>query len=99
MSPAEGLCQRIGEVSRRLPDLGRRQAWVLAVFRYGMVMKRRSGLSSEAHYIAVLQGKKVNAVRQCLREWCYDAADKRGGQRQEVEVRRCFSGVLKWILA
>src|SRR5687767_3941443 len=99
MSHQEGLCQWIGEVSRRLPNLNRRQAAVLAVFSYGMVMTRRCGISSVAHFIAVLQGKEVNSVRQCLREWCYDAPDKRGQKRQEVEVLSSFSFLLKWILA
>ncbi len=99
MSHQEGLWQWVAEVSRHLPGLSRRQGMVLALFSYGMVMTRRSGLSSVAHFLAELLGKRFNSLRQCLREWCYDAPDKRGRQRQEVEVTGHFVFLLKWVLS
>jgi hypothetical protein len=38
-------------------------------------------------------------VRQRLREWCYDAADKRGAHRQAIEVGFCFAPLLRWIVS
>ena len=35
--------------------------------------------------------KSYESTRQQLREWCYDAADKKGSHRQEVDVTLCFA--------
>lgn len=99
MSHQAGLCQWTGIVSRRMGNLSWSQAKVLAEYSYGLVMTRRCGLSSIAHFIGVLKGESWNTVRQRLREWCYDAPDKRGPGRQEVEVARCFEALLVWILS
>lgn len=98
MSHPKGLCQWTGIVSRQLGNLSWNQAKVLAEYSYGLVMTRRSGLSSIAHFIGELKEEKSNSVRQRLREWLYDAPDKRGTGRQEVEVAACFEGLLRWVL-
>ncbi len=59
----EGLCQGIGEVSRRQPRLSRRQALVWVVYRYGKVLTRRGGIRSVAHFIAAMQEKAFTTVR------------------------------------
>ena len=64
-----------------------------------MVMTRRSGLSYISDFIAALKGEVGNTVRQRLREWCYDAPDKAGKRRQEVEVLACFGPLLAWLLS
>jgi hypothetical protein len=33
-----------------------------------------------------------------LREWCYDAGEKKGMQRQELDVSACFAPLLAWVL-
>jgi len=38
-------------------------------------------------------------MRQRLREWCYDAEDKKGEKRQEVDVTLCFAPLLSWVLS
>jgi hypothetical protein len=43
--------------------------------------------------------QKDNTVRQRLREWCYEAAAKRGKQRQAVHVESCFAPLLAWVLS
>lgn len=43
-------------------------------------------------------GGKPGAWRQRLREWCYDAQDKKGEQRRELVVQECFAPLLCWIL-
>lgn len=40
----------------------------------------------------------TSTLRQRLREWCYEAEDKRGTNRQAVEVRACFAPLLGWVL-
>ncbi len=94
MSHPQGLCQWVGVVSRQLPNLSGSQAEVLGEYSYGMIMTRRSGLSTISDYLAPLKGEAESTVRQCLREWCYDAPDKAGRQRQEVEVTQCFEPLL-----
>ena len=34
-----------------------------------------------------------------MREWCYDAKDKRGTHRQDLDVTTCFAPLLGWVLA
>jgi hypothetical protein len=99
MSHQTGLCQWVGVVSRRLPNLSWSQAKVLGEYSYGMVMTRRSGLSQIADFVGILKGEAENTVRQRLREWCYDGADKAGAKRQEVEVTACFAALLGWVVS
>lgn len=49
--------------------------------------------------LALMLGGKPGAWRQRLREWCYDAPDKKGEQRREVVVEECFAPLLRWILS
>jgi hypothetical protein len=99
MSHPKGLCQWIGVVSSHLGNLSWSQAKRLGEYSYGMVMTRRSGLSFIADFISELKGEAANTVRQRLREWCYDAPDKAGRKRQEVEVTACFAPLLAWIVS
>jgi len=99
MSHQERLFQWMSVVSRHMPQLSTSQAITLALFSLGMVMTRRCGLTTIAHFLAEFRGERYANVRQRLREWCYDAADKRGRQRQEVEVMTCFPRLLRWVLA
>jgi hypothetical protein len=87
------------EVSRAFPALSRAQVRVLAAFSFGMMMTRSCGLTTIATFLAELLGRSYEAQRQQLREWCYDAPDKRGHQRQQVEVAACFAPLLRWVLA
>lgn len=98
MSQEERLLQWTQEVSTHMPHLSRPQAVVLALWSYGMVMTRCCGLTTVAGFLCLLRGEKFEAVRQRLREWCYDAPDKRGSQRQAVQVQGSFAPLLRWIL-
>jgi hypothetical protein len=42
--------------------------------------------------------RQEQTVRQQLREWCYEAAAKRGEQRQAVDPQACFVPLLPWIV-
>lgn len=99
MSHSEGLCQWIGVVSSRMPNLSWSQAKVLGEYSYGMVMTRRSGMSGIADFVGRVKAEAGNTVRQRLREWCYDAPDKAGRKRQEVEVTACFAALLGWVVS
>jgi hypothetical protein len=99
MSHHKELCQWRGVVSSHLEKLSWNQVKVLAEYSYGMVMTQQSGLSRIAKYLGQVEQAQENTVRQRLREWCYDAPDKRGRGRQEVEVAACFEGLLGWVVS
>lgn len=98
MSHKEGLFQWMSVVSRQMRQMSKPQAMTLALFSFGMVMTRRCGVTSISHFLALLTGKKSQSFRQRLREWCYDAPDKRGRGRQEICVTDSFAPLLQWVL-
>jgi hypothetical protein len=71
---------------------------VLALWSFGMVLARSCGITSVAALLAPLRGAKESTLRQRLREWCYDAEDKRGTKRQQLDVSTCFASLLRWVL-
>ena len=99
MSHRKALSQWERTVSRYLPHLSRPQAHVLALWSYGMVLAKSCGITSVAALLADLLNSSVSTLRQQLREWCYDAADKKGEHRQDVDVTLCFAPLLRWILS
>jgi hypothetical protein len=98
MTHPEALSQWTETVARELPHLSRAQARVLAWWSYGMVMTQSCGCPTIAVFLGLVLGKGYHALRQCLREWCYDATDKQGLGRQEVVVTTCFAPLLAWVL-
>ena len=64
-----------------------------------MVLAKSCGITSVAALLADLLNKSYESTRQQLREWCYDAADKKGIHRQEVDVTLCFAPLLRWIVS
>lgn len=99
MSRHDGLSQWHTTVSTHLPQLSRAHAYGLAVWSYGMVVAQSCGITSVTTLLAPLLGCQESALRQRLREWCYDAKDKRGPSRQAVDVAGCFAPLLRWVLA
>src|SRR2546425_7527312 len=99
MSHRKALSQWERTVSRYLPHLSRPQAHVLALWSYGMVLAKSCGITSVAALLADLLDSSVSTLRQQLREWCYDAKDKKGAHRQEVDVTLCFAPLLCWVVS
>lgn len=64
-----------------------------------MVLSHSCGLTTVASSLAGLTQEKENSLRQRLREWCYAKGDKRGPGRCEIDVRRSFVPLLRWVLA
>ncbi len=98
MSRSERLSAWAQTGSRELPDLSRTQARVLALWSFGMVLAQSCGLTSVAATLALLLDQRYNTVRQPLRAWGHDAADKQGAKRCDGEVRCCFGPLLAWIV-
>lgn len=99
MSKETGIESWQAEVIKNLPQLSKPQAVVLALWSFGMVMTQSCGLTTVAAFIAGLQGKKEGSVRQRLREWYMGAEEKKGVDREEVDVTCCFGGLVVWILS
>jgi hypothetical protein len=86
-------------VSSQLPSLTKPQATVLALWSYGMVLARSCALTAVVGLLAPLLKIKDHTLRQRLREWCYDAQDKKGVQRKSLDITTCFTPLLRWILS
>lgn len=74
------------------------QIKVLALWSYGIVLARSCGLNRVVAILASHLGEKESNLRQRLREWYWDKADKQGDKRTDWSVRQSFGALLKWIL-
>lgn len=99
MSRLEQLSTWTAEVSNHMTHLSKAQATVLALWSFSMVITRKSSVSAATMMLSALLGQKENTVRQRLREWYWDAVDKKGDKRQEVNVEDSFAPLLSWILS
>src|SRR5215467_9176599 len=81
-----------------LPHLTKSQATVLALWSLGMVLARSCALTAVSMFLATWLHRKEDAVRQQLREFCYEATAKRGTARQELVVETCFVPLLAWVV-
>ena len=86
-------------IQTHLPQLTKPQATVLALWSLGMVLARSCALTAVSALLAVWLGRKEPAVRQQLRELCYEAAAKRGPARTALAVETCFVPLLAWVVA
>lgn len=95
-----------GVISERFPNLTKPKATVLALWSFGMALAKSCGITSVVIILASLLSdskdqkqimRKENSLRQRLRQWCYDAKDKNGEKREEVNVESCFPFILGWI--
>lgn len=86
-------------IMQHLPHLSKPQALVLALWSMGMVFARSCALTAVSTLLAAGLERKDQTVRQQLREWCYEAAAKRGRQRQVLCVECCFAPLLAWVLS
>ena len=103
MTRSDGLSQWQETVSRRMPHLSKPQAYVLALWSFGMAPTQRCGITGVAAAIAPLVGREEATVRQHVREWRDEAARNagatRGVKRQTLDVTTCFGPLLPWALA
>ena len=85
-------------IQTHLPHLSKPQATVLALWSLGMVLARSCALTAVSAFLATWLGRKEHAVRQQLREFCYEATAKRGTARQALVVETCFVPLLAWVV-
>jgi hypothetical protein len=78
-----------------LPSLRPAQRRGLVWWVYGAVA---AGSACQSAVIAALRPfARMHAVRQGLREWLYDGADRAAPGRTELDVTACFPALLRWI--
>lgn len=99
MSHPNELKQWTQEVSRQMAHLSRTQAMVLAMYSFGMVLTGRCGLTTIVTFLSLLLGQSPHNLRQRLREWNYEAEQKRGRKRRAIGVGDSFAPLLRWILS
>src|SRR6266403_2227393 len=85
-------------IQAHMPHLSKPQATVLALWSLGMVLARSCALTAVSAFLATWLGRKEPAVRQQLREFCYEAAAKRGTDRCALPVEPCFVPLLAWVV-
>jgi hypothetical protein len=86
-------------IHTHLPHLSKSQATVLALWSLGMVLARSCALTAVSAFLAPWLSRKEHTVRQQLREFCYEAAAKRGTARCALRVETCFVPLLAWVVS
>ena len=99
MTHPVGLSQWMEEITSGLPVLSEAQGWVLAQWCFAMEETGLCGATTLAKFLALAVCCTYDSARQRLREWYFDAEDKCGLNRREVDVRLCFAPLAKWVLA
>jgi hypothetical protein len=85
-------------IQAHLPHLSKPQATVLALWSLGMVLARSCALTAVSAFLVTWLGRKEPAVRQQLREFCYEVTAKRGTTRCALAVEPCFVPLLGWVV-
>jgi hypothetical protein len=95
----EELLQWAEEVSTHLAHLSKPVRWVLALYRFGMVVVGQCGRTTIAFFLAQVLGQSAETLERRLRESVSDAEDKKGDQRREMDVSTCFAPLLRWVIS
>lgn len=83
-------------LSQQFPSLRPAQHRGLALWVYGAILAHSACQS--AVLAALLPLGTYAALRQTLREWLYDGADKAAPCQTQVVVDACFAPLLRWVL-
>lgn len=91
-------------IAQNLSHLSKPQAVVLAMISLGMIAAQSCALSAISAKLAISLKIKYNNIRQRVREFCYDAKDKKGTKkkgekRTQIDVQTCFDSLVRWIVS
>lgn len=86
-------------LSERFPELRPAQHMGLALWVFGAVLAHSACQSAVLGALVAAGVARRDAVRQRLREWLYDGADKAKPCAHEIAIERCFAPLLRWVLA
>ena len=99
MQHPERLSQWMEEITRGLPLLQAAQVSVLAQWCFALEGTGVCGFTTLVTFVSLALRCTFTSTRQRMREWYFDADDKVGLNRREVDVRLCFAPLTKWVLA
>lgn len=103
MSRPPQLTQWQGLLASHFGDLPAPVVTVLALYSFGMLCARASGLSAVALALAERLSDLYDALRKRLSEFYKEAAAKsgvkQGQKRKDFDVSSCFAPLLRWILS
>ena len=93
----KGCYQMMQNIEYFLPHLRRSQLRGLTLWVYGSIMAG-SGCQSAVVSALSFMGEH-NSLRQYLRQWLYDGADRARPCETQLDVRVCFAPLLRWLLS
>lgn len=83
-------------IAQQFPALRPAHQRGLALWVYGTILAQSA--CESAVLTALLTCGAWDGLRQRLREWLYDGADKAAPCHTQLEVSRCFAPLLRWLL-
>ncbi len=85
------------QIRKYLPHLSPAQQKGLVLW-VGATLKASSGCQHAVLGALLILGYHWHTVRQYLREWLYDGADRAAPCATQLDVATCFAPLLRWIL-
>ncbi len=96
MATRDPWYQMEATITQHLPHLRPAQQRGLALWVYGTILAQNA--CETAVLTALLTWGAWDSLRQRLREWLYDGADKAAPCRPQLDVSLCFAPLLRWLL-
>ena len=87
------------DLSIAFPNMSKSQVKVLGLYSYGMAMTKHCGQTIVCVFLALLLNMKSQNLRQRIREFNYEASNKRGAKRRELSIEEQFEPLLAWVLS
>jgi hypothetical protein len=84
-------------IAQYFPNLRPAQQRGLTLWVYGAILAQSA--TQSAVITALLALGRVNTLRQYLREWLYDGANKAAPCKTQIDVSCCFAPLLRWVLS
>ena len=94
--PSE-CCQIQRTLRQTMPHLSEAQSKGLALWTFGTITAQSGCQNSVIAALTFIGG--FSAVRQRLREWLYDGADRSTPSQNQIDVRACFAPLMRWVLS
>ena len=99
MSHPDALKRINAEISSHFGHLSNSLIYGLSLYVLGTTLLRHCGQTQVATLLSGMLGCKFGTMKQRLRELTYESSQKRGENRQSLEVDGCFAPLLGWVLS
>lgn len=84
-------------IGHHFPHLRRSQLRGLTLWVYGSMLAGSACQNAVVSALAFVGG--WDRLRQCLREWLFDGADRARPCSVQLDVRLCFGPLMRWVIA